>query len=201
MTVETRYFRSDNNSASITCSGSAVVAANLLLTQTGTSGTDSTTRKIASGTVAQFGIQIYKRVADGTFTEITTGSPVAIVERSAVGAGMQSNTWVCPQTSLVSTDRIYIAVYGRVGTDIDFVFRKCFITEALGAQSLDAATWTVYYYTDYSYSPSLGTVTFRFYWDTTTYNSRITNFTWTAAPAAGAAPKIYGDGLIWIVTP
>jgi len=123
-----------------------------------------------------WGIRVWKRSSGGVETEITAGTPVAQVSRSAVGSGLQSGTWNCPETSLSSTDAIVVRVYFQYGTS-GWVLAAEFITGQLGASKLDSATWTVYYYTYITKSGAL--YRYRFYWGTTTYNSRITNFVWT----------------------
>jgi hypothetical protein len=126
-----------------------------------------------------WGIRVWKRTSAGVETEITAGTPVAQVYRSAVGSGLQSATWACPETSLSSTDAIVVRVYFQYGSS-GWVLAAEFITGQLGASKLDSATWTVYYYT---YIATVGGLyRYRFYWGTTTYNSRIENFTWTPVP-------------------
>lgn len=130
-----------------------------------------------------FGIRVWKRSVDESETEITAGTPVAIVSRSGAGSGYQSNTWDCPETALASKDAIVVRVYHRFeGYDWDEAVVPKFITEQLGAENLDAATWTVIYWTlleDYM-GAGVSRALFRF--GDATYNSRIENFTWTPAP-------------------
>jgi hypothetical protein len=136
---------------------------------------------------AYIGIRVWKRSASGVETEITDGTPRA---RATIpsSSGIVSATWTCPQTSLASTDAIVVRVYVTADT-ITWFLCDTWITEQLGAGSLDAATWTVYYYI-YVVSKT-GVYNFRF--DTTTYNSRITNFSWSPPPAG--VPRFIGDGL------
>jgi len=202
MPAETRYFRTD----SWTVNG--VTYYKLGLTQTASS---KMSRAEKSGDVraagVSWGIRVWKRTADGVETEITAGEPVAVVSRTASGSGIQSATWTCPQTSLASTDSIIVRVYGRWGTDPWFLIAPWpattppyaeFTTEQLGAQSLDAATWTVYYWTYLTYEPARDITGMRFYWDSSSYQSRIENFSWTPAPPPPAVGYYYSDGLVCI---
>ena len=129
-----------------------------------------------------WGIRVWVRHANGTETELTSGTSVAIVSRSLDGEGLQSNTWTCPETQLAVTDAIVVRVYIMVGPYPESGSRS-FVTEQLGATKLEQATWTVYYYTKRvsthggPYCPP--TTTGYFYWGTTTYNSHIQNIQYT----------------------
>lgn len=148
-----------------------------------------------------WGIRVWKRASSGVETEITTGVPVAQVSRTDYGSGIQSNTWNCPQVALNSTDAIVIRVYVK-SLDIDWRNNgddgliAVWVSEQLGASKLDAAVWTVYYYT--SVAQAMGGVDrghFRF--GVAAFNSRIENFVWSSGvPAVVAQPL--GDGLSWI---
>ena len=126
-----------------------------------------------------YAIDVAKRTSGGTETAL--GTKVAqwsgLLSGLRSSSGLKSATWACPLTALVSTDSIVVRVYQKVGTG-SWNLVRAFTTGQLGAISLDAATWTVYYYlatsTDASYVYTV------FWHGTTTYNSRIENFTWTA---------------------
>jgi len=141
--------------------------------------------------------QIYMEVY--TYTDIDTIYSIDVVKRTSAGAetaigtkvasttytlayyfsnpGLDSGTWVCPQTALETTDSIVVRVYLKIGAGAWNTVRN-FTTGQLGAISLDAATWTVYYYlgasADASYMYSV------FWHGKSTYNSAIANFQWTA---------------------
>ena len=126
-----------------------------------------------------FGIRVFVRHVDESETEITCGTPVAVVSRSEEGEGYQSNTWHCPEISLVSTDAIIVRVYHRFeGYDWDVNVRVPVITEQLGAESLDSATWTVTYHTSLEDYIGAGVSRAMFRWGDASHNSRITNFQW-----------------------
>lgn len=128
-----------------------------------------------------YGVDVVKREADGT--ETVLGSKVAIWSGSISSLydspGLYAAAWGCPQTALESTDAIVVRVYQKVGVPGVWNLTREFITEQLGAQSLDSATWIVYYYVDATADVSY--VYTIFYHGIATYNSRIENFTWTPA--------------------
>jgi len=159
-------------------------------TSTGVSGYG-----VGSVTVT-WGIRVWRRDSSGNETEITAGTPVAQVSRNVDGEGIQSNTWSCPATGLNNTDAIVVRVYDRYGAG-GWNLRREFITEQLGAQSLDAATWTVYYHTRRTYDPSFDFTTGTYFYGDGIYYSRITGFTWTPAPAP-AVGYSYGNGLVTV---
>ena len=133
------------------------------------------------GKTVNWGIRVWKRDSGGGETEITGGTPVAQVSRNAAGEGIQSNTWACPEISLATTDSIVVRVYAEIVGQVAWTVQATFTTEQLGAVVLSNVSWTVYYYVKYDTSTSLfGSYTKGwFYWGTSTYNSRIGNFTWT----------------------
>jgi hypothetical protein len=121
------------------------------------------------------GIRVWGIKSDDTEVEITSGAIVATVTGPDSTATL-SATWNCPSTSQ------YVAYFIIVYRTTDFLktldlgsggLPLLFVTEDLNA-SLSSATWTVYY--AFYYSAPLDQ-TF-FYFGTSTYNSRIANFTW-----------------------
>jgi len=193
MPTETRYMRSDLWADDVY---------KLLLAQTGV-GNLFRFEEVGDTTGIEhaWGIRVFK----GSGAEITAGTPVAVVTRTGAGSGVQSATWSCPLTSLLSTDTVVVRVYGRVSPSaawflfIDLTYLTAeFRTEALGAQSLDAATWTVYYYTYLAYIAAINKTRMQYHVDTATYLSRIEGFTWTPAPTAAA--HAYCDGFVCIIS-
>jgi hypothetical protein len=186
MPTETRYFRN----ATHTVNG-------LTAYQLGTSNTATGTSVSVENAYTFMGIRVWKRSADGVETEITSGRCVALVTTGTLGASpaVRSTIWNCPQTSLNPTDAIVIRVYsvdsdGETGQ----VLMATFITEQLGASSLDAATWTVYYYNNRTLVDE--TQFIAFYFGSSTRPSRITGFTWTPyVPPPVGVPRWLGDGL------
>jgi len=156
---------------------------------------------VSGSQTVYWGIRVWKRDAAGAETEITAGTPVAQVSRSSDGAGLQSNTWNCTQTTLTSTDSIVVRVYIKFGSGAWTLLGlaspySVYSTEQIGASQLDAATWTVHYYTEREYDPDEDTTGGMFAWGDALFNSRIENFSWSLVVAAWA-----GDGLTWIQTP
>jgi serine protease AprX len=129
-----------------------------------------------SGTVGTVytGFRAWKRSSAGVETEITAGTATSIVNRAVNGAGIQTSTYACPATVMALTDSLVIRVYQSLVTPPTNL-AATFTTEALGAISLDAGTWTLNYYT------RRGTNLDRFYWGTATYNSNIAGIKWTSA--------------------
>ena len=171
--AETRYFRSDTETVN------GLNAYKLRTSQTGTAGSGAE----VSGSYTLYyyiGIRVWKRDFNGIETEITGGSAVAVVTTKVGAGGLKSATWNCPQTSLSSTDSIVVRVYHDIGVNPPTTLIATFTTEQLGATRLDNATWTVYYYINTRRVTST-IYAMSFKWDTTTYNSRIENFTWTTA--------------------
>lgn len=173
MTSETRYFYGDQHTIN------GLTAYKLNLTSGGTAR--SASRTLLGEFSGYWGIRVWKRSAAGVETEVTldggTGTAKAIVSRAVDGFGLQSNTVAVSQIVLVSTDAIVVRVY-QGGSSPPTFLAATFITEQLGAQSLDNATWTVWYYTYRYYDPDTEITTLIFYFGST-YDSRIINFTWT----------------------
>jgi hypothetical protein len=188
MPVETRFFREDQ----FTVNG-LTYRKLLPVFYAYTGGTyQSTTTPPSQG--YYWGIRVWKRSAAGVETEITAGTLVAVVSRTAEGEGIQSATWSCPRVTLAPTDSIVVRGYYRFGTGAWYQDSiALFTTEQLGGQSLDASTWTVYYYTALV---QVAAAQWEWYWQwgSTTFYSRIENFAWTPAPVVGV-PRFIGDGL------
>jgi len=141
-----------------------------------------------------FQFQVFKRDASGNETAITDYitfySALISVFKDDAGT-LRSTTVNIPQTALASTDSIVVRVYTKIGTGSPSM-RNVYTTEQLGAQSLDAATWTFYFYLKGA-NTALAIYDY-WYWDTSTYPSRIENFAWT--PAVGNVYEIYVDAVV-----
>ena len=144
--------------------------------------------------------QIYMEVY--TYTNVTIQYVIDVVKRTSAGAettigekvsstihntlsyyfnnpGLETgDNWICPQTALEATDSIVVRVYLKIGAG-DWTLIREFTTGQLGALSLDSATWNAYYYLSVSVDESY--MYSKFWHGTSTYNSRIENFTWTSA--------------------
>lgn len=100
---------------------------------------------------ASWGIRVWNRTIASVETEITSGSPVALVNRTAnnVGYQAQSNTWACPaanwdQSSNCSLVVQWFCTFDNNGTWYNM---QNSTTEGLSSSFLNASTWTITYYT------------------------------------------------------
>ncbi|MFO7618344.1 MAG: Ig-like domain-containing protein [Thermoplasmata archaeon] len=165
----TRYMRGIVNEVNI----NNLVTYNLGLNQ---SSTAQDTGGLGNNVNLYAGIRVWKRSSGGTETEITSGTSVAIAWSSSTG--IWSNTWTPPATPMDPTDSIVVRVYVNTATP-PTALQATFTTEQLGATSLDANTWTLYYYMSRAGNPTGS----RWHWGTDTNNSRIDGFTHsTTAP-------------------
>jgi hypothetical protein len=158
------------------------------------------TLKGSSATTVYMGIRVWKRASDGTETEITAGTPVAQVSAIADRdpAPPAYTTWACPLTTLVSTDSIVVRFYTKFDAGSWVQLQTC-TTEQLGAQSLDAATWTVFYYWEVLHISLNADSELYYDGDIETfdyYPTEIQNFTWTVVAAAAVLRRLLvGVGL------
>lgn len=104
-------------------------------------------------------------------TEEVLDTDVAVCTRSSTGSGLQSATWSCPQTELVTTDAIKIVekIYDGSNSLLD---STTFISSQLNWNELSAATWTLNKYTSYS-SSIFNTIRLR--WGGPVYRSGVSN--------------------------
>ena len=189
MTVETRYFNFDL----WTVNGLHCFA----LRNTNTNTQNSVSASGAGNVKVTFGHRVWKRSIAGVETEITAGIPVAQVSKD-IGAPTSITeldaTWACPLTNLASTDSIIDRVYIQFGGAGAWTELGSWTTEQLGASSLDVATWTFHCWIQRTYLSVPNLTRGQFYFGSSTYNSRITNFTWTEAVAE---KKVIMDGFVF----
>ena len=146
ITTETRYMRGDQHTVNdletyqfgVTQSTNAL--SNLIDSGTGPNLNDET---------INWGIRVYVRNSAGGMTEITGGSPEAIVTRTANGQGIQTTTWNCPETGISDTDALVVRVLAEIEGRVPWTVQSQFITEQLGSDQLEASTWTINYHTEY----------------------------------------------------
>lgn len=140
-----------------------------------------------------WGIKVYVRAVTGESTELTSGTPVAQVNRTAgdsLQEGYQNNTWSCPETALETTDAVQVVLYVTDPLD-PWLVAGTFVTPQLGANVLNASSWNVYYYTWWD---SDGSYTWgRFYFGIFYHNSRIENITSFTNPYAYTFFGAYDD--------
>jgi hypothetical protein len=124
------------------------------------------------------GIKIWKRDENGNETPIA--SLVVAIANSDVTALVSATWYNSSQQSLGYYDAVVVRVYANDYSP-PTTLKATFITEQLGAQSLDVATWTVRYHIYRRMFPvDTDAVTeYQFRFGSSGYNSRIENFTWT----------------------
>lgn len=129
-------------------------------------------------------ISAWKRDSGGTETSyqanVAQWSALISALHDAAGLKGPINADNPPPLAMVSTDSIVVRVYQKIGVAGAWSLVQTFSTEQLGAQTLDAIVWQVYYYL--KIEATTATVNSEYWRDTVVYNSRITNFTWTPAP-------------------
>jgi hypothetical protein len=159
-------------------------------------GTSQTASYLANDTDCQganVGVRVWGIKSDETEVEITAGSPVAVVSVPYGQTVTLSATWNCPSTQQYVAFLVIVYRGTDVMTSASLItggLPFIFMTEDLNAP-LQAATWTVYY--AFYYDTTTDTVRLRF--GTTTYNSRIENFTWGAPPIV-SMPKLLKSGAL-----
>lgn len=189
MPVETRYMRSDQHTVN------DLTAYKLGTEQSSTSATECIGLYDGNTYCTHYlGIRIWKRAEDGTETEITAGTAVAIA--SGYDTGLISASWNCPLASLNPTDAIVVRVYSGTSSPPTHL-EVTFITEQLGASQLDASTWTVYYYLRRTYNFFFDQTIYDFIYGTSTYNSRIEGFSWSTAPPPVVKQPVM-DGFVFV---
>jgi len=103
----------------------------------------------------KFGIRVWKRDKNGNETEITNGTPVAVVYKEIPFEGKQFATWDCPEVPLEPTDTIVVRCYAKIGAD-PYILLPCVVkvgfytewqSEQLSAKKLNSAKWVVTYQT------------------------------------------------------
>lgn len=129
-----------------------------------------------------WGFQVWKRSGAPADTELTAGVQTLMTKTVSAfldeGAQLRSTTWACSGFALDPADSIVVGLYTKVGAGswlLHSTYR--FSTEVLGAQSLDAATWTLYFYLEPDVTVSYVRSNFR--WGSSSYLTRIEGFTWT----------------------
>jgi len=154
-------------------------------TTTSTSDTEgwSSSRKPTRGFIRA---QIYVYHADGTEDLIATTDHIEVPE--GAGIDVYSVSVGIPETALSTTDRIKVVWQWSKEASTWYNFSDAkFITEQLNTTILNAATWTIYIYAEFTSTWNAFlkqyTNTVKIYWGNSTYPSRIENFSWgTAAP-------------------
>lgn len=185
-TVETRYFQNAADTHTI----NSLTATKLITTapSTGAVQYHATAWHEDQTPTAYYNFDIVLRHSDGS--EVVLGSAVTQTTRSTPGFSMQSSTWACPQTTILTTDAIKVVM--RAGLSTSEVATKDFITEQVanwaGADKsiLVAATWTIYRYTVLEDDGWRRAIT-QYGSSDSTYHTRIAGFTYGSASITLAA--------------
>ena len=158
-----------------------------------------------SRTNASWGIRVWNVTIAGVEQEITSGIPVAVVNRTANGGvSGQIGTWACPAANWDASSNCSLRVKWYGGFNItgsgsgywQFLVNSTTPTP-LGTNYINASTWTVTYYTKLS---NLATnARLDFYWDgleesLNFYPTRIVNIIY--ATADYQAPFYYNQNAI-----
>ncbi|MFO7618254.1 MAG: NosD domain-containing protein [Thermoplasmata archaeon] len=167
--VETRYMSSEMHMVN------GLFADNLGVFQTSM----ILSNQINTGDILYTGMRAWVRNATtGAEFELTGGSAKAVVSRNSNAIGIQTTAWNCPLIVLNLTDSVVIRIYQNFDVNPPTTLVATFSTEQLGATMLDAATWTIHYFTERSGNINPLRIG-NFYWGTTVYNSRIEGFAHT----------------------
>lgn len=155
------------------------------------SGSYYTLRYSAEG---DWGIRVYKVSSLGVKTELTSGVS-ATIHKDGTGSAELSNTWALnPAVSLAITDAIEVDWY-LLDDDLGWQFVRS-ITEQVqnwaepDPNQLDAATWTIYYNVNVSWSAYDGMYRQYLYWGTATLDTRITDFTYSTVGGGGLSVPV-----------
>ena len=147
-TTDTRYFRTD------TATVNGLTTEQLLTSQSGTIGSRnlSTSDPEWEITYVSWGCRAWARFSNSSESELTAGTPIALVSRSVTGAGVQSATWTLTTNVSVPVDtsvvvRAYAATYAG---SYYWTLLDTWQTGRLnttGPFYINNATWGLTYYT------------------------------------------------------
>jgi hypothetical protein len=171
----TRYLRSDTHSVN------GLTGRKLDTDLTGSVTTEIYRTAVAVAS-ADFGVRFFRRLADGTEVEIiSSGTPIIVGTRIAIGDGLQSVDISVPEIALNSTDAIIVRCYYRnpatTGSWSQLGWTTPnWITPRLNATKLSATTWTVYLYTLILPSETVGKYDIGLGFGSSDEQSRIDNF-------------------------
>ncbi|MCD6434650.1 MAG: hypothetical protein J7L14_03485, partial [Candidatus Diapherotrites archaeon] len=178
--IETRYMRGDTETVDST------TYYKLLTGNTGTSAYNTAGWSSSSSPNGGFiRVRIYIYHANGSESLITTTDYIKVSGSTITLYSVDVNI---PETPLEITDRIKLVWQWSKNayTWCDFTQAK-FITEQLGTDTLNSATWTIYIYAKFTsvwiaflkqYSNTI-----YLYWGDSTYPSRIENFSYGGVPS------------------
>ena len=115
------------------------------LNRTASDHCETYAKNSAIATSFSIGCRVWKRTVGGTETELSAGTPIAVVTKTADFGDYETATWACPGSSVVSTDAIVVRVYMRADAGA-WELASAWITEQLfGDTIIDTSTWTFKY--------------------------------------------------------
>jgi hypothetical protein len=143
---DTLYFRSDGHTVN------ELDAGRLENTQSGVWGYLGYEYGQDEWIQARWGIRVWRRTPAGVETEITPGTPVAIVERLEPGDDYQEATWTFPGENFSENDSLVVRIYFQkrpYGGESWENWQEIatYSTPRLILTTLRASTWRVIYYT------------------------------------------------------
>lgn len=125
----------------------------------------------------QMGIKVWRRTEGGTEYLMSGSVVVARVAPTAMVVE-RDGTWNCPETPCNATDSIVVRVYiCTTGGGTSYLWCT-FTTAQLGANKINATTWTVHYWCRRLIDEG-GDYWTEFWFGSNQYNSRIENFGYT----------------------
>lgn len=170
-TTVTWYYRSDTH----TVNG----VTGYIINQTLSATTKNVSLSLAGNSTVYWGWRVWQVKSDGSKVELSSGSPIATVNRAVDGEGFQTSTWTAPARALqIGFDALEIVLYMKVGAG-SWQSRAIFVSSTLVEKSVSSVTWTFKAYTKRSYSG--GTTTGYFIFGSSTRNSRIEGVTFGEA--------------------
>ena len=173
--TQTRYFRSDQHTIN------GLTAYKLLTTQSTTSAFFSKQKSGNWQGQGRISHDVVIRTSGGS--ETTVGSKIGEVDPPEAAYGYASGSWACPETNMSTTDSVVVRVYARNTSSDPWTLMREFTTEQLGSYQLSSAMWTFTWYCWDTYVSPTSYV--NAYFGTSSYNSRIDNFTWSSIPPVG----------------
>lgn len=126
---------------------------------------------IAASENCSWGYRVWRAEGNNATTELTSGTPTAIVTRTANGNGVQSNTWLPTETPLaIGFDSLKLVAYVQFGAGA-WTAKATFTTPRLSEATLLNETTTFYSWTNRTESG--GTTYSQMRFGSSTYNTRI----------------------------
>ena len=128
-------------------------------------------REQTGSSSVNYGIRIYAVDYSGSQTELTSGSPDAVVTLTTNLYTQKTGLWTCPSYSAV-IDAMIVDVYQRFGSGTWTLIRR-FISDSGLEIVLDAGVWTFDYYLERDYNVGSNLTNSNFYWANELYRSGI----------------------------